>query len=207
MSNVCPLTNKPCYQKKVYHITDIIGGKTQSVDLCPLCFQTYIQDYEKHHVKFLGKDSIMDEKELFKKVTQEEFVKKLLTLTEKLLNEKSKIYEQKENIQRCPHCQWSEKDIIEKGKMGCPHCYDFYKKGLQQVLFQAHGTPNSPEELKHVGKVPKNFKNKDKKEDKKLSLIKLKYKLQKAIEIEDYETAAKLRDEIIKISGEAKSDP
>lgn len=87
---------------------------------------------------------------------------------------------------RCPKCNCSMQNIFEMARLGCPTCYEFFEKELKPRINYCHG---SPIELKHIGKVPKEWKRKNQKE-------KLTRKLQEAIEIEDYETAATIRDQI-----------
>lgn len=203
MSKICPVTGKHCSEKRVYHITDIVDGKINLIDLCPICFQNFIQDYEKVPVKYLGKDipsTNLVPKEVdpnIVKIDSETISAMLKTITDDAID---KFIQQAKSSRACPNCHWTETDIVKKGRLGCPQCYNYFGKDLEQILYYAHGKPGITEELRHVGKVPKKFAEKKALENTKSQLIKLQYKLMKAIETEDYETAAKIRDEISAIT-------
>jgi protein arginine kinase activator len=95
---------------------------------------------------------------------------------------------------KCPRCGFSQADFKKTGRLGCPECYQTFAEGLFGLLKSMHkGT-------RHVGKTPEGLrKTRDTADRLKL----LQKKLSKAIETEDFETAALLRDEIKTISGSA----
>ena len=101
----------------------------------------------------------------------------------------------KENT--CPNCGASYVDFKRLGRLGCSQCYDFFKAQLLPLLRSIHG------DTSHLGKVPKRMGN-------KVSLQRrvrvLQDELARAIEGEQYERAAELRDEIKKLmeSGDYK---
>lgn len=88
----------------------------------------------------------------------------------------------------CSFCGLTFKDFRETGRLGCPHCYETYAPHLQRLLRRVHGG------TKHVGKVylpPDPTAS-----DVERRLAALKRKLSRAVEAEDFERAAELRDEI-----------
>lgn len=174
MQNVCPLTGKPCYKPKVYQVTEIEDNNAKkTISLCEDCLKIYMNKKEKIDEKIANK-----------------FVKDVMEFVETAIKEKQIL-----NKKLCPKCGISTQDITKTGKLGCDECWDYYYKDLQQSLYIAHGSPNSPEDLVHVGKVPKNFKVKNEVEENlKMKIIKLKYKLEQAVKKEDYEQATQLRD-------------
>jgi protein arginine kinase activator len=88
---------------------------------------------------------------------------------------------------RCPRCSFTQTDFKKAGRLGCPECYQTFSEPLEGLLKTMHkGT-------RHVGKVPEVLRQtRDFSERLKL----LQKKLAKAIEEENFEQAAVLRDEI-----------
>lgn len=87
----------------------------------------------------------------------------------------------------CPNCNTSLKEIIEDKKVGCESCYDTFKDEIENLLINLQ-TPTV-----HKGKIPKSA---GKKSVEKREEVELLNKLNVAIELEEYEEAAKLRDRI-----------
>jgi protein arginine kinase activator len=90
---------------------------------------------------------------------------------------------------RCPGCGLTYKDFKKVGRLGCGECYNTFKKYLAPLLKRIHGANL------HYGKCPAS-KAQAKGSKKKPELQDLRFKLQKAIENEEYEEAARLRDQI-----------
>lgn len=90
---------------------------------------------------------------------------------------------------KCPNCGLVYADFKKIGRLGCGECYSAFKKYLWPLLKRIHGSNQ------HMGKSPlKAVVNKVSK--RKVDLSDLRYKLQKAIEMEAFEEAAKIRDQI-----------
>jgi len=95
---------------------------------------------------------------------------------------------------KCPRCGFSQADFKKSGRLGCPECYRTFAEGLAGLLKSMHkGT-------RHVGKAPEVLRQTRDNLDRLKSLQK---KLTKAIEEENYEAAASLRDEIRMLGGMA----
>jgi protein arginine kinase activator len=95
---------------------------------------------------------------------------------------------------RCPGCGISFAEIANSGKVGCAKCYDTFRDRLLPSVERIHGRSS------HMGKTPDRTLSE---EDKRKAEIKdLQDKLQKAVEAQEYEQAAKYRDEIKKMEGE-----
>lgn len=89
--------------------------------------------------------------------------------------------------ERCKCCGASFSDIAQSGKVGCSECYETFRSELLPSINRLHG------KVKHVGTAPESFVNVETTEEK---VIKLKEKLKLAVEKEEFEEAAKLRDQI-----------
>jgi protein arginine kinase activator len=88
---------------------------------------------------------------------------------------------------KCPRCGFTQADFKKAGRLGCPDCYQTFAEALEGLLKTMHkGT-------QHVGKVPEPLRQG---RDLSERLNALQKRLAKAIEQEDFEEAAVLRDEI-----------
>ncbi len=88
---------------------------------------------------------------------------------------------------KCPNCGLTFEDFKRTGRLGCSQCYETFRKGLIPLLKSIHGSSQ------HIGSAPKKTY---KKTSKIREMQNLEQKLYKAVEEEEYEEAAKLRDKI-----------
>ncbi|MFH1519669.1 MAG: UvrB/UvrC motif-containing protein [Candidatus Omnitrophota bacterium] len=92
-----------------------------------------------------------------------------------------------EGLLKCPDCGLSYEDFKAKGRLGCESCYTTFRKLLLPLLKKVHSA------TQHTGKVPSRL---DKKVSSQLKIKDLYARLKQAIQLEEYEEAAKLRDKI-----------
>ena len=89
---------------------------------------------------------------------------------------------------QCSFCGLTFGAFRETGRLGCPHCYAIFEGHLKGLLRRIHGG------TQHVGKV---YLPPDPTATEMESrLLGLRRKLERAVESEDFERAAELRDEI-----------
>lgn len=99
---------------------------------------------------------------------------------------------------KCTRCGYSQEDFKKSGRLGCSDCYKVFADGLEGLLKTMHkGT-------RHVGKVPEALRQNRDLSDR---LKNLQRRLAKAVEDENFEQAAKLRDEIKQTSAKLSSIP
>jgi len=92
---------------------------------------------------------------------------------------------------KCPNCGFTQADFKKAGRLGCSECYHTFAEGLEGLLKTMHkGT-------RHIGKVPEALRQTRELSDR---LKVLQKKLNKAVEDENFEQAASLRDEIKQMS-------
>ncbi|MCL2813097.1 MAG: UvrB/UvrC motif-containing protein [Oscillospiraceae bacterium] len=96
---------------------------------------------------------------------------------------------------KCPMCGLSFADIAQSGKAGCGKCYAAFKGELEPSVTRIHGTS------KHTGKIPENMSSRI---FAKRKIEELGAKLKKTVAEQNFEEAAKLRDEINKIKSESE---
>ena len=89
---------------------------------------------------------------------------------------------------KCANCGISYIDFKKIGRLGCSECYVIFRRYLGPLLKKIHGS------TKHTGKSP--LKSVKPESGKKITLEELRRKLQRAIEEEAFEEAAKIRDQI-----------
>ena len=88
----------------------------------------------------------------------------------------------------CDHCGLTFSQFRENSLLGCPGCYDAFEDVLTSLLERAHegGTH-------HLGKVPRRT---GAGEQRHQQMLRMRKRLAEAIAAEDYELAARLRDDI-----------
>ena len=99
-----------------------------------------------------------------------------------------------EQLEVCPVCKGTLHDFLSTGKAGCPSCYREFGERLMPMFARIHGT------MGHTGKIPVSAGSGAK---RKRELDKLKHKLTKAIENQEFEEAAALRDRIKVLEAES----
>lgn len=87
----------------------------------------------------------------------------------------------------CPNCSMKYTFLKKEGLLGCSQCYKSFADQLFPLLKSIHG------DTRHMGKIPSRFGKEVSLERK---MIKLREELNSAVEIENYEKAAQIRDKI-----------
>ncbi len=95
----------------------------------------------------------------------------------------------------CPFCGITASDFRSAGRVGCSQCYVHFESQLSGLLRRIHGSAH------HSGKVY--ISETSEISDRLGQLSSMRRRLKRAIETEDFETAAKLRDRIHEIEVQA----
>ncbi len=95
---------------------------------------------------------------------------------------------------QCPHCGFTLAQFSKEAVLGCPYDYEVFEKSLLPLIEKAHNGKTT-----HCGKLPSKTPKDTKKQ---VELLNLRQQLETAVQSEDYELAAELRD---KISGKLKT--
>ena len=104
---------------------------------------------------------------------------------------------QKEVGAACENCSITWAEFRQSGLLGCEHDYTLFERDLTPLIQRAHEGATH-----HVGKVPTRRGGAGGVPAKRaLDAVKLRKELNKAVELEDYERAAKLRDQIKQAEG------
>lgn len=91
------------------------------------------------------------------------------------------------NTKSCPHCGYTYQKFGETGRLGCDRCYEMFTEELKPLVRRLHGR------MKHHGKIPTR-RGENLLYERKIS--DLRGQMRAAVEHEDFEKAALLRDQI-----------
>lgn len=167
-------------EAKIY-CTEIIDGVKKEQYLCEQCAAEYA--------------SFQMNGEVTKKDMPESSL--LSGLLAKSYNEEEKT----DGMPRCQGCGMSYSEFLKTGNFGCQKCYGTFGEVFNKSLKQIQGSDT------HHGKIPKGFvTSADKAIDNISEIDKLTFKLQYAIEKEEFEEAARLRDIIRDLHSKEKKD-
>ena len=85
----------------------------------------------------------------------------------------------------CPTCGIKYMEFRADGRLGCPSDYEVFRAGLLPILQRIHRA------TRHVGKVPR---RRGVRLVREAELLELRQRLRRAVDSENYERAAELRD-------------
>jgi protein arginine kinase activator len=103
---------------------------------------------------------------------------------------------QKQSSVSCEHCGITWAEFRQSGLLGCEHDYELFERDLAPLIQRAHDGATH-----HVGKIPARRGGSGggasgEPPRRQVDASRLRRELAKAVETEDYERAARLRDEI-----------
>lgn len=157
------------------HYTQVINGKKTEWFMCSECAA---QNEELNNFQF-GFDNDFDSFDSF--------------FSGFLSNPYQSIGMPSSKTDSCDMCHMTFNEFLKGGRLGCSACYDKFSNRLKSYLKQIHGS------AKHTGKVPERAGEKLKNTRK---LEKLEFELQSAVNTQNFERAAEIRDMIRDIKGE-----
>lgn len=96
----------------------------------------------------------------------------------------------------CPRCACTFRQFRKSGRLGCAHCYETFEKEMRALLRKIHGSNE------HVGIVETD--SIEEVDETQARLRKLRRELRHAVEEEEYERAAELRDVIAGLENEQR---
>lgn len=157
-----------CKSNEAYvHITKIVNGVKQELNLCEACAKEF------QGMAYPGEINVNSPFSL----------QQLMGLIIEGVNKSSSL-DKNSNI-TCEKCGTTYKDFKENGFLGCDECYKNFKNAITPVIRRVQGS------TEHKGKIPckqgKEIINKKR-------ILELKEELKRAIQSEEYEKAAEIRD-------------
>ena len=92
----------------------------------------------------------------------------------------------------CPECGMSWDEFRRGGLLGCPNDYLVFAEPIVKLICKAQEGAD-----RHIGRIPKRTDNQ---QGRQVIQLRLRKELQEAVENEDYEKAAQIRDELHDLS-------
>lgn len=89
---------------------------------------------------------------------------------------------------QCPICGFTLEHFRKEAVLGCPYDYEIFEKSLSSLIEKVQNRKKT-----HCGKVPSKVPLDTKKQ---IEMLNIKKQLAEAVKAENYELAAKLRDQI-----------
>ncbi len=99
------------------------------------------------------------------------------------------------NSPACPRCGMKFSQYKRSGKLGCPACYEAFREQLRPMLLKIHGR------VQHAGRRPLCTEAAQRSRTRQEELSR---EMALAVSLEDFETAARLRDQIRALAREEK---
>ena len=150
-----------------FHLMTIINGDRVERNLCPVCMA-------KHQKKLPGID-----------------FSNLAGILNSILESRDEADEARQESEyegcTCEQCGMTYAEFQKVGMLGCANCYKAFKVPLTALLQRVHGN------TQHAGRVPGGVHSGV---SIRMNIDRLKEKLKRAIDDEEYEQAARLRDAI-----------
>ena len=171
-----------CTKKATVHLTEIVDGKVMEMHLCEDCAR------EQSH-----------------QMEQQFGLADLLAGLTDFGTHVPDVQQQKISVMQCSACGLTYEDFRKFGRFGCAHCYISFKAALKALLKKIHGSSV------HLGKQPMKIMPLEAGVQAAVAPLPesapvetvdlLREQLHEAIENEDFERAAALRDRIHAIEG------
>jgi len=162
------MTCEICKEREAsVHLTQVIDGKVKKMHLCEQCAS-------KSGIDVDGPLSITDI--LLGMGVPKQAAENAATMVSSSGPERT-----------CPRCHMRRSDFKKGGRLGCSECYETFADELPPLLKQMHRSD------RHAGKIPSAQAGKIR---AAAALSDLQEGLKKAVASENFEEAAKLRDQI-----------
>jgi protein arginine kinase activator len=157
-----PIKCESCGQPATVHLTHVEqGGLRKEVHLCEACAE---------------KKNVIHKQEL-----------NLSSILQALIGQHVGAWADELARLACPVCGIKFMEFRAEGRLGCPHDYEVFRKGLTPLLQRIHRAQ------RHTGKRPRRL---GRDSAARRELLDLRQQLREAVEQEAYERAAQLRDQI-----------
>jgi protein arginine kinase activator len=157
-----------CHQNEAsVHLTQVVDGKVEKYHLCEGCAAQKGIDV---HAEPMDLSGVM------------------ASLKEQLGHLKEELEDPgAPTATACPACGMTRTEILKKGRLGCDRCYEVFASEMLPVVLSLQHSDQ------HLGKVPRrsSFRMKYSVEH-----ARLRRELDKAVAGENYELAARLRDQL-----------
>ncbi len=161
------------------HLTEISGGRTVNVWLCPACARDRQASRKRSEE---SDEALFGDRGISRAAPTGEGDPLAAFLGEEGLQY---FNSDPAGEETCPTCGFKIETFFRLNRLGCPGCYRAFAPNLRPILARLHGRAI------HLGKVPQtNFQG----HNPLAEMTRTRVALEKAITAEDFEEAARLRD-------------
>ncbi|MBM7573121.1 UvrB/UvrC motif-containing protein [Aquibacillus albus] len=157
------------------HFTKVVNGNKTEIHVCEQCAK------EKGYVSY--------DEEAY---SLHDLLSGLFNFNSSSINKNSEFVQSQ--VLTCDNCSMTYQDFTRVGKFGCAECYHAFSEHLNPIFRRVHSGNTT-----HDGKIPKRIGSDL---SLKRTLSDYKEKLQNLIKNEEFEQAAKVRDQIKEIERE-----
>lgn len=174
----CQMLCENCHQNEAsVHLTQVVDGKVEKYHLCEGCA---VQKGIDVHADPMDLGGVM------------------ANLKEQLSHLKADLEAPRApGVSACPACGMKRTEILKKGRLGCDRCYDVFAAEMVPVVVSLQHADQ------HLGKVPRRCSERLK---TTVEQARLRRELDKAVAGENYELAARLRDQIRALPAERSGE-
>lgn len=95
--------------------------------------------------------------------------------------------------EQCPSCGTSHRDVLLRHRVGCANCYEVFARTIERLLRVRH------EDSQHTGRIPNRLLRYRRVFVERENLL---ARLTVAVENEDFEAAARIRDQLRELTAE-----
>lgn len=157
-----------CHQNEAtVHLTQVVDGKAEKFHLCEACAAQKGIDVHAEPMDLSGVMASLKEQLGHLKAARDD--------------------SQAPGAAVCPACGLTRTEILKKGRLGCDRCYEMFAAEMLPVILSLQHSDQ------HLGKVPRRSSARMK---TTVEQARLRRELDKAVAGENYELAARLRDQI-----------
>jgi protein arginine kinase activator len=154
------MTCQQCQDEASIHLTETIDGQRREVHLCANCARKAGMALPEKPPA-LALDAVVQNL--------------IVTHVGELVGELADL--------TCPDCRLKYMEFRARGRLGCPHDYRVFARGVLPLLNRVQGA------TRHVGKTARTRPGAS-------DRLRLRARLREAVAREDYEQAARLRDQL-----------
>jgi protein arginine kinase activator len=163
---LCPECNK---REATIHLTQIVNNQKISVSMCKECAEQFGFHSPLDNMPFPLAEILSGMSKDLPRTNKSESLEKL----------------------ECPNCQMTFEEFASQGRFGCGSCYGAFRPRLEMIMRKIHGA--SLHRGQNPGVIAKGTKTRTLpvREEERLG-----QELSRAIDEEDFERAAELRDKL-----------
>lgn len=172
---ICMLCDKCKKREAKIYYTEIVDGEKREQHLCEEC----ASEYTKFQIKSALGNKDMSLGGIFSSILDNYYNSPVVK------------EETTKPVMQCEVCGMTYETFVQEGRFGCANCYTKFGKQLEKNFRQIQGAAS------HIGKKPKGFiSDTDRIINDLTEVDRLSIQLQDAVEKEEFEEAARIRDQI-----------